>query len=252
MPPKLPKSALRSKTKGGFRRKKRRITPWILDNYWPIRRREVFSKLWRGYTPSWDIVDRLNQVEAPKPVNRWQLWLMASYMGIRRPTDLPWVHHSAGSRVPQGLVKRWSERNGSGVVDMAGRQRARRASAYFLDKLPTRKRRKRARKPKPPKKLHAPGLSMGRPPRRRRKRGQDVAMSPKQIAAKAMRERNRAIRVAVRRGADRRKIAALYGMDFKQTYRIAPASKNPLNKFVRVPQKSPLHKYHNYGRTETI
>lgn len=83
----VPKPVTRSK--GGFRRKPRRITPFVIENYWPGGQRvAALRRHWGSYKPFWEVVDRINRFPAPKPVTQWQCWLMASHLGLRRPSDI--------------------------------------------------------------------------------------------------------------------------------------------------------------------
>jgi hypothetical protein len=82
----VPKPVTRSK--GGYRRKPRRITPFVIDNYWPGGQRVAsLRRHWGSHKPCWDIIDRINAFPAPKLVTEWQCRMMASHLGLRRPPD---------------------------------------------------------------------------------------------------------------------------------------------------------------------
>jgi hypothetical protein len=137
----IPKPVTRSKC--GHRRKPRRITPFVVDNYWPGGQRvAALKRHWGSYKPWWEIVERINRFPAPKSVNRWQCWLMASHLGIRRPVDI-----SSFTRINAAL----------GPDIMAIRVRNRGPSPpllYMYEPVQPEsalKLRKVGRKPKPPK-----------------------------------------------------------------------------------------------------
>lgn len=84
-----------TRSKGGWRRKPRRITPATIANYWPPERLIILRERWPTYDLVWEILDKLNRVEAPKPTTVWQVRLMASRMKMRRPADIASVNKRA-------------------------------------------------------------------------------------------------------------------------------------------------------------
>lgn len=77
-----------SYSKGGWLRKPRRITPHVIDTYWPTKRVHILRRWWPTFRPSFEIVDQLNRLTTHKPVNRWMCWMMASHLKIKRPARI--------------------------------------------------------------------------------------------------------------------------------------------------------------------
>lgn len=77
------------RSRGGWRIKPRRITPFVVENYWPGGRRvAALRRHWGSYKPWWEILERINRHPAPRPVTHWQAKMMASHLGLRRPRDI--------------------------------------------------------------------------------------------------------------------------------------------------------------------
>lgn len=78
-----------TRSKGGYRRKPRRITPFVVDTYWPGNQRVAcLRRHWGSYKPWWQILDLINRFPAPRPVSHWQCKMMASHLNLRRPIDI--------------------------------------------------------------------------------------------------------------------------------------------------------------------
>jgi hypothetical protein len=150
-----------TRSKGGWRRKARRMTPFVIANYWPgTERLRILKRWWPSYLDAESIVRRINKFPAPKPVTVWQCKMMASHLRITRPMDFSSHIRDLVELGPLHVKPR-----------LARRQRAIRAGSKSAAALPARpeskrKLRKVGRKPlvkrKTKTKKHARGLSMGR------------------------------------------------------------------------------------------
>ena len=85
-----------TRSKGGWRRKPRRVTPFVIENYWPGERLAILRSDWPRFVDSKTIVARLNEIPAPKPVTVWQCWIMAAHLKIRRPPR--WIKYQHALR----------------------------------------------------------------------------------------------------------------------------------------------------------
>lgn len=161
------------RSKGGWRRKPRRITPGTIANYWPTRKRvDTLRSLWPSYLPTGEIIERLNRYKAPKPVTLWQCWLMASRLKVRRPTDIRSKVHAVEKAVGKGNGAIRLAKVTSPEVEIRNAKRKRHLIGALVE--PEGLLRKVGRKPKPkrPKqpRLWSVGLGMGlRKPVRKRK-----------------------------------------------------------------------------------
>ncbi len=195
-----------TRSKGGHRRKPRRITPFIIENYWPGKQRvRTLRRTWPLYKPAWMIVDMLNRVPAPRPVTIWQLRMMASHLKLRRPKNISPFTREMNTFDP-----------GSMSVRLAGVQYLRNPNTGPVRPESANKLRKVGRKPKPKPigtgRLYAPGLSMGRVRR--------VPLTPAQVKRKALIARNASIRALYRNGATAKVLGARFGLSHHSIYGI--------------------------------
>ena len=158
MSPRKPPEVTRSK--GGWRRKPRRITPYVIAAYWPgTERLLVLRKLWPTFTDSSLIIEAINKIPAPKNVNKWQCWLMASHLRLRRPE---------GSGAYRIRVRDLGLENAEPMRKRLHSLAPRKQKVPRRARPTTEKRlRKVGRKPKPKqakvRRTFSPGLSMTRP-----------------------------------------------------------------------------------------
>jgi hypothetical protein len=154
----VPKPPPVERSKGGWRRKARRITPATVANYWAHRGRlDVLRATWPGYLPTDEILARINRFPSPKPVTVWQCKLMASRLKLRRPSDL----RSTITIVEKAVGK------GNGAIRLEKKTpRARKRHAVGTVVEPDSILRKVGRKPKLKRpripRLWSVGLGMGR------------------------------------------------------------------------------------------
>lgn len=128
-------------TKGGWLRKGRRITPHVIETYWPTKRVDILRRWWPTFRPSYEIVDQLNRVATHKPVNRWMCWLMASHLELRRPERIGVVTrkmYALGPRNSGPMLKAETARS------PRVKQPRRRAEPESLPIRPKRKRKNAA------------------------------------------------------------------------------------------------------------
>lgn len=201
-----------TRSKGGWRRKPRRITPHTIEQYWPgIARLNILRSYWTRYTRIEEIVEKINKKPAPRPVTVWQVRLMASHLGLRRPADFIGFWKVNGITRPDTLRIRLRKRD-PGKPDFWDRI-ARPEPASLLRKV--------GRKPKVPLpfKIRYRGAS----------RGMKLSFaSPveKRLGKKRIRDRrptywrNREIRDRYRAGATQVQLAVAYGLSFGHIIRL--------------------------------
>lgn len=208
-----------TRSKGGWRRKPRRITPFVLTNYWSGRRRiMVLRQKWPGLEPSWMVVDAINRHAGPKPVTLWQCWLMASHLGIKRPV---------GFRAFNDMVHALGAENAAPRLRSA-RKAAQPARTGIDSRMArpeaTSKLRKVGRKPKPrvpkskPARGYTPGLSMGPSPIA-------LALDKRRTAQKARWYRNERIRWHFKRGKTAIWLAKRFGLTHWTIYTICDGAR---------------------------
>lgn len=147
-------------TKGGWRTKNRRITPGMMENYWNTLRFRRLRWHWPKYRPSWQVVDYINEVPAPKQVTLWLVKLMASHIGLRRPADIGVFTRESYNLGLEYAHKRRVKANAT--VKLAPKPEKR--THAMAESVKPLKKVGRRKKPPVPVVRHtsSPGLSMGR------------------------------------------------------------------------------------------
>jgi hypothetical protein len=150
-----------TRSKGGWRRKPRRMTPYIIAAYWPgTRRLSVLKRRWPTYLDVESIVREINRLPASKPVTIWQCRMMASHLRIRRPPDFDRHRREFTMLGPLHMKPRLRRRQ---AEIRAGTKTAAAIPARPETERKLRKvGRKKVIKRKGKARLHSRGLSTGR------------------------------------------------------------------------------------------
>ena len=202
-----------TRSKGGWRRKPRRITPFVIENYWPgTQRLATLRRMWPMWKPNWMIVDAVNRWPAPRAVTVWQCKLMASHLKLRRPRNIGAFTRACQELGPETTKLRLRYRSSVTAFVRIAPAQPERAS----------KLRKVGRKPKPKAlpgdgRLFATGLSMGRSPR--------AVLTPAEVRSKEIKRRNIRIRAIYRHGTDARTLAKRFGLSHHTIYTICEGAR---------------------------
>lgn len=160
-------------TKGGWRTKNRRITPHMMENYWNTLRFRRLRWHWPKYRPSWQVVDYINEVPAPKPVTLWLVKLMASHVGLRRPRDISGFTKASYDLGLEYAHKRRVKANATVKSDTRPKTRSK---AEVENKNLLKKVGRRKKPPTPVnRRTFSPDMSMGHAPLRRIPKPETVA-----------------------------------------------------------------------------
>lgn len=175
-------------------KKKRRITPGVLANYWTKNRLKQLRLRWRTWEWGDSILAKINSYPAPKPVTRWQIWLMASYLRIRRPrgfNQLAVMHSTWPGLDLRAKIESAIRRSHNYPRDNNS------AKWAIPEKLPPKRKRRKPRKHKKTLKT---------------KNAHKTKIRPTHVRSSPLEERNRQIVAARARGLVYREIGAQFGV----------------------------------------